>query len=292
MRGARLAGRRLEARQQGAGVGEARVEIAPERGRRVEVAPDLAQRVDQPVELAGRGRERVGARRGREARGLPRRVVEVAPVGFAEPGRERLRLLERLCAAVTRGVSAPQASPKSGHDRLDLVERPGHAREQLLGGAADRDLRAAEEVALGQRDLRSGQLDRFPVEQGPELVRPPRTAQLLRALEQLLELALPPPQVGQRGARLRPAVGRSPGERAHVEQLAARVDLELDQVGGDAVARLLEVAQLMGGVVAAHVNRRTVRWEGTGSVRTGPGGATSRRAAATSRCARAGPEPR
>ena len=114
-------------------------------------------------------------------------------MGFSDPGRERPRLIERRLGGghapsqLVRGLAEPR------HHRLGFVESPGHPLEQPVGGAADCDLRATEEVALREWDLSSRQLDRFPVEQGPELAGSPGASELLGPLEELFQLTLPSP---------------------------------------------------------------------------------------------------
>ena len=209
---------------------------------------------------SGRSRERVGASAAARRCTRTPRLVEVAAVGFAEPGRERPRLLEgrvRVGHARSQRVPGlPELAPRRSWPR----RTPSDMRAmQLLGRATDRDLRrcrGGRARRAGPRDLVSS-ID-CAVEQGPELVRAPRSCggASRRARAAASSCALP----GHRSVSAALAAAqRRPiaGQRAHLEQLPARVDLELDEVGGDAVARLLEARQLAVGSFAAHVNRRT-----------------------------------
>ena len=267
VRGPSLAGRRLEARQQGAGVGEPRVELA--RGAR----PSRPGRGGSPAASRSAGRaRRARSRAGRQLAEVARRRHRAAPPRPGRAGGVRRappRAPAPARAPPARRSRAESARPRPRRTRATTVLTSSNARTCASSNSSAVQRTVISELprrsrsASGTSELVSS-IDCPSSRDLSSFARhgPP---QLLRALEQLLELTLPSPQVGQRGARLRPAVRRSSGERAHLEQLATRVDLELDQVGGDAVARLLEAGQLAGGVIAAHVNRRTAAWEGPGA---------------------------
>src|SRR5581483_6636294 len=105
---------------------------------------------------------------------------------------------------------------------------------------------------------RAGQLDRGPGEERVKVLRAAGGAsQLPRALEEALEQAAPFPKVGQGGARRRPPLERLAAQRARLEQLATRVDLELDQTGCHPFARRSEAVQFGVAGLGLHVSRRT-----------------------------------
>ena len=97
-------------------------------------------------------------------------------------------------------MSCSQARRSPPH-RLHLVERRRHAREQLVGRAAVGDLgarRAGRARRAGPRERRARSTARRAATRSSSARR--GLAQLVGALEQLLEQAVPVPQLGQRSA--------------------------------------------------------------------------------------------
>src|SRR5439155_12512825 len=89
----------------------------------------------------------------------------------------------------------------------------------------------------------------------------------------------------------RPPRGRLARERGGVEELPARVDLELDEVGSHALVRLVQARHFPVQVARPHVNRRSGQGGGPDSNRGYPE-ATCRRALASCRLRAAWPKRR